>query len=107
MNKNKLKVRIGQFLSLTVMLVAGAFAVSAYSQNSEIETGLRHRAEKVYNFDRQHLNMLPSNQLTSLSLAIEFKNYHGAEKVLDKLESMMGSSAPLSALSVKFNHYAN
>ena len=84
MGNSKLKV-----LMLGVILVLGLFAVVTYNPAALAkQESIENRASKIFQLDNAKKKKLPSSDVVALSVAVSFKNYDGAEKILNRLERL-------------------
>ncbi len=74
-----------------VLLVAGFGASIAISSHDPIDSSLRNRAQSLFDYDR-NIHKLPANKLYELSIALQFRNRDGAEKLIAQLESQTKQS---------------
>ena len=63
------------------------FVCVALSGPSNKELELKARAQRIFDYDNEFKNLLPSNKVRALSVALVFQNYEGAESILNYLES--------------------
>lgn len=78
-------------VALLVLLLGflGLGAKLSFSQeDSALLSTLNHRAERIYRFDRA-VHPLPSNRIYALSLALNFGDRAGAEKIVQELEAQL------------------
>lgn len=70
---------------MALLLVAGFGASIAISSHDPIDTSLRTRAQSLFEYDK-NVGKLPANKLYELSIALQFRNKDGAEKLVAQLE---------------------
>lgn len=73
-------------IALVLGLIGAHLASDSHSRHLQIET----RAKRVFAFDADHRNEIPSHLLRQLSVALEFHDDDGAMQLLNELESKAG-----------------
>lgn len=74
-------------LSVVVIVFVG-FLAQLYIQDQAQSQQIELRAAKIFAIDSQRLKALPHSDVVALSVAMGFKNYKGAETILNRLERL-------------------
>lgn len=83
--KNKtLKIILAIQLAVTIVLLCLLIPTSDPTYSA-----LKARADKIFSYDKSTQSQLPNSQIVSLSLALAFRNYKGAEEILNRLEPLI------------------
>ena len=67
---------------------AALIANVGHSDSDSYEMSLKGRSDKIFAYDA-HVGHLPANHLYALSIALRFRDYQGAEKLVNSLEDQI------------------
>ena len=79
-------LKIKEILIVMALLMGGAGASYALVSPTPEHAQLEARAQSLFRADASKIKKLPSGELVALSMALNFKNYQGAEIIVNRLE---------------------
>ena len=84
MNSNNRLIKLICFSAIAAFSAA-LIANVGHSDTSSYEMSLRSRSDRIFAYDA-NVGHLPANHLYALSIALRFRDYQGAEKIVNALE---------------------
>jgi hypothetical protein len=74
-------------MRLWIAVITFTFILGAFGYSGLKADPLRTEAEKVFEYERQHPNTVPANQIRALSIAVEFKDSEGVRRAVERLKA--------------------
>lgn len=86
----KISIKIATVVLVLMMITSiCAYALSSTEHESERHIAVKGRASRIFSYAKEHQNVLPGQVVFKLSVALEFHDDAGAEKIVNDLEQTL------------------